>query len=451
MPKKKYGVILVVLLGIIAVAAGTIHAASGIPNQAGDNELTEEAKHDGPLGVQATVTVTPTKGYGEWTPDVVLQMNGDAVAKKLPAKHQLIVDGWNREIDQPRLVYMPEKDRLLLVINHSNPYKQYPRDCRMMFSSDRGDTWSAPVPAEGGAGAVAYLGKGKLILGVSFSEDYGATWKSRPIPLAANGGPYYQWAPYLVDRDSKGKVIRLVAEGYNEGKPGVAGEFPKGYCHSYFRFSYDGGLTWPEEIEPPSLNGGGGEPQVAVSEKALCRAANGTIIAACRIKHQEHKGKLDHYSGLGVSLSRDNGKTWSKIKILYDYGRMHPSMVTMPNGSIVLVYDVRLGWLDKDKRLLDADGQPQWSVEAIVSRDNGETWDTKHRYVLAQWSGQYHVQDTSTVLLPDGSLLTAFGAGYRAEPGRTYDGSTVVPAGDPIFNGFPASGPLDVALVRWKP
>ena len=55
-----------------------------------------------------------------------------------------------------------------------------------------------------------------------------------------------------MDRNPEtGKVTRLVAPGYTpaEGFPGA---------HSLLRFSYDGGLTWPEVIEPPSLNGASG-------------------------------------------------------------------------------------------------------------------------------------------------------------------------------------------------
>ena len=84
----------------------------------------------------------------------------------------------------------------------------------------------------------------------------------------------------------------------------------------------------------------------------------------------------------------------------------------------------------------DEDGFPQWSVEAIVSRDNGETWDMAHRYVLAKWSGMSHVQSTSTILLPNGSSLTAFGAGYRIRR---------------LKEPQPWLGPLDVGLVRWRP
>jgi hypothetical protein len=110
-------------------------------------------------------------------------------------------------------------------------------------------------------------------------------------------------------------------------------------------------------------------------------------------------------------------------------------MVRMPGGEIVMTYVVRLGYPR------DENGFPQFGIEAIVSRDHGESWDLPHRYVLARWSGNRQggnewwpsSQATSTVLLPDGSLLTAFGTGYRSQP-----------------NAQGQSAPRDVGLIRWR-
>lgn len=88
----------------------------------------------------------------------------------------------------------------------------------------------------------------------------------------------------------------------------------------------------------------------------------------------------------------------------------------MPNGDIVMTYVVAEGYLDT------ADGIPQFGIEAIVSRDNGQAWDLDHRYILQSYrakivSPKYHLaapQNTYSVVLDDGSILTCFGTGYRA-------------------------------------
>ena len=174
----------------------------------------------------------------------------------------------------------------------------------------------------------------------------------------------------------------------------------------------------------------------AVNEVAFIRAANGHIVAGCRTDNpNQYKGRIDHFGGLAVSISTDNGQTWSKPDVLYESGRHHPSMVLMPNGEIVMSYIVREGYP------VDPDGFMQFGIEAVVSRDNGKTWDMATRYVLARWSandkGPYYYlwapQGTSTVLLPDGTLLTTYSSGYRIKDVNA-----------------PRSGPRDVGLVHWQ-
>ena len=123
---------------------------------------------------------------------------------------------------------------------------------------------------------------------------------------------------------------------------------------------------------------------------SLLRAANGHLLAACRTDVPRRlTGKtLDHYEGLGVSISKDDGQTWSAVKTSYDYGRHHPSLVLMPNQDIVMTYVVRLGYVD------DRNGFPQFGIEAIVSHDHGVTWDLDHCYLLRVWSGKKPVTPT---------------------------------------------------------
>jgi Neuraminidase (sialidase) len=173
-----------------------------------------------------------------------------------------------------------------------------------------------------------------------------------------------------------------------------------------------------------------------VNEVAFVRAANGDIVAACRTDNPDRfAGEIDHYGGLAVCASKDDGTTWSSPVWLYEWGRHHPSMVLMPSGHIVMTYVVRVGHTDT------ADGFRRFGIEAVVSRDNGLTWDPDHRYILASWPSTIQgpkawypsSQATSSVLLPDGSILTAFGTGYHCNN---------PPDGRPT--------PRDVGLVRWR-
>ena len=372
----------------------------------------------------------------DWEPTKVLQMDGESVAAELPAQRQIVTETWNRVVAIPYIAYLPEKDRICMLVSCD-----YPHQPMVLFSDDHGATWGEPRPvssdptvnASAGLGtALTYLG-GRRLMSVAggrwFSEDYGDTWEGPfPIAPASNGQSWYAWDPILVDPDpTTGEGKHLIEAGYNwEG--GGHGS-PTGYQQAFIRFSNDGGRTWSEDTRVPQWHG--------VSEVALLRVKNGDIVAACRTDMaRQYLGNIDHYEGLGICRSKDDGKTWSQVDRLYDYGRHHPCLVLLPNDNILMTYVVRLGYPR------DAEGFPQFGIEAVLSRDHGASWDLPHRFVLAKWSGNRtganewwpSSQATSTVLLPDGYLLTAFGTGYRSQP-----------------NAQGQSVPRDVGLVRWRP
>jgi hypothetical protein len=371
---------------------------------------------------------------------VVQQMNGEREPASLAAEIQWISEPWYRALDDenaqmPYLAYMAEKDRVvMLVVTH------HPTHTALIFSDDHGKTWSERKwlitdaegrPKPGIALGLTNLGAGKLLAypenvtqGQWGSSDFGETWRFSEVHESVE--TRYVWDPLLVVKDSEGHVSKLFEGSYRP--TGVAWGSPEDYySQGYFRSSTDEGRTWSEEKKVPQWLG--------VNEVNLLQASNGDLVAACRTDYPKRfaQYKLDHFGGLAVSISTDEGNTWSDLKPLYEWGRHHPSMVLMPNGDIVMTYVVRLG--------LPAthEGFPQFGVEAVVSHDNGQTWDKEHRYILASWVGNItgatawfcSVQSTSTVLLPDGMLLTAFGTGFRNPPGARVC-------------------KMDVALVRWR-
>lgn len=389
------------------------------------------------LCLLATVLVSPVPA-APWQPHVVRQLNGNAPAIPIPARIQIVTESWNRVVAVPYLVYMPEKDRLLMLVGCD-----YPHQAMTTTSSDRGITWTEPKylsvdahgkPAAGLCTGLTSLGSGKLMITEGairwFSSDYGNTWTRATV----NGKNLYGWDPQLVERDpATGKITRILETGYTGGTD--AGQ------QGFLRFSADEGHTWTDAVAVPQWR--------AVSEVALAYAHNGDLVAACRTdispKTIARLGRqlIDHYEGLGISISKDRGKTWSDVQKLYDWGRHHPSLLLMPSGELVMTYVVRKGYKDTPE------GFPQFGIEAVVSRDNGQTWDLDHLYRLHIWPGNRKAtaneggpgpqawwassQATSSVLLPDGSILTAFGTGYRSQPG---------PRGE--------STPRDVGLVLWR-
>jgi hypothetical protein len=373
----------------------------------------------------------------EWAAHSVFVINAPEPPIALRAEHQVVTESWNRVTAVPSIVYMPERDRLLLLLSCD-----YPHQAMVLNSSDHGATWSSPRyvhPGPTGTGdtgmgyGITYLGGGEVILMAGqrwFSEDYGATWEeSQAIPPLPDGSTWNGWEPIFVDRGIGGQVSRLIETGYGMNHENYHAANGPGYSTGHLRESLDHGRTWGAPLQVPEWTG--------FSEVHLVRAGNGDLVAACRtdIPLRFNGQTLDHYEGLAVSRSADNGKTWSTPHGLYDHGRHHPSMVLLPNGDLVMTYVVRMGYTAA------GDGLPRFGIEAVISQDHGLTWDLDHKYVLDAWIGNRtgdnawwaSSQATSTVLLPDGSLLTAYGTGYRSEPNA---------------QNLPA--PRDVAMVRWN-
>ena len=371
----------------------------------------------------------------DWQGHGVLRMNGSRGSITLPAQLCFIGGQWEFNNSQmPYLAYMPERRRLLLAASVDKPSIK----AVVVFSDDFGITWTKPTwmhtdsagnPDIGSATQLTYLGNGKLICGSEAtywsSVDYGRTWSEyAPVPPGADGKAMHQWDPMLVDRDpDSGKVVRLIETRYKDNGTFDTEEY---FSQGCVRFSSDEGKTWNKEVDVPQWKG--------VNEIVLCRARNGDLVAACRTDNPRQFLGLDddQYSGLATSVSKDNGKSWAELNHLYAWGRHHPHVVTMPDGEMVMTYVVRNGYT------ADRDGLLRFGVEAVVSNDNGTSWDLDHKYVLASNSSVMMAprknwgspQSTASALLPNGDLLTVFGTGVRNVPTQT------------IWK-------MDVALVKW--
>ncbi len=362
---------------------------------------------------------------GAWKDHTIYQFNGLNRPAKQAAKVRMLSENWDGMTELAYMAYMPDKHRVILHFRRRNGSDP---GTYLIESDDFGNTWSKPrfmqTDAAGSSIAPAstgltYLGNGKLVATseqIGFSSDYGKTWGDwMQMPGGVDGKPMYQWDPLLADIDPKtGDLVRLADTRYKEiGTYGVPGYT----CQSCIRFSTDGGKTWGKEIEPPQWRD--------CNECVLVRAKNGDIVAVLRPNFRGRYAQLwhDNYCGLAVSISKDNGYTWSERQVLFDWGRMHSSPVLLPNGDLVITYLVRRGYPNTP------DGNwPQYGVEGIVSHDNGKTWDIDHRYMIFEWTGPVSSRDiyldmatgcnVSTVVAPDSTLLTVVGAGPRLDPTR---------------------------------
>jgi hypothetical protein len=325
----------------------------------------------------------------------------------------------------------------------------------VMISDDLGQTWDTRYvhkdadgrPDIGMCTSLIYLGEGRLLMHytnyyskkpdekqrsyILASSDWGNSWEiAADFPSEEDGREFYLWSESLyADTDTEtGRVTRIIASGYREstltfeeGGSSIAG----------IRSSYDSGLTWTKTLLVPEWYG--------YNEVTIIKAPNGDLIAALRkdMPKRFRMSYFDNLCGMGISRSTDGGADWSEVVDMYEWGRHFSSMVVLPDGDVLMTYIVRLGYPATEK------GYPQFGLEAIISHDSAMTWDYDNRYVLADWEGSMSgplswlsgTQNTSTKLLPDGSLMTVFGSGARARP-------------DPDMPVWGAQ--MDTVLIHWR-
>ena len=292
-------------------------------------------------------------------------------------------------------------------------------------SGDGGESWT-PLEqigpdVNGRPMSLTYLGAGSLMFAAAykdqptrfFSHDYGRTWDERvAVPVSASGKAISCEGNYLVDRDEQGGATRIAGFGWM----GPADyNYPVDAAIGGLHWSDDGGRTWSAEVCPQEWRWTeqheGKAYERGTSEGSLVRAANGWIVAALRVDMAPRFFEYhnDNLEGTGVSISKDDGVTWSPIRTIYPSGRMHAHLLRMPDGTLVMTFimrqDVADGRLASYTR----------GCGAVVSRDNGLTWDTEHDYLLDSFAfadGTPHALACGhlySTVLADGSILTSYG------------------------------------------
>ena len=153
-------------------------------------------------------------------------------------------------------------------------------------------------------------------------------------------------------------------------------------CVCAYTINPDGSMDYVGEIENVEIDGA---PAVSCEPHAF-ELDDGTII--CHIRG-ERKGEV---FTILQSESKDGGKTWTRpVQLLPTMGGSPPHIMKTSSGALVCTYAYR---------------QDPSSVRAMISLDNGKTWDTDH--ILYVNGINWDIGYPSTVELKDGSLITVF-------------------------------------------
>lgn len=143
---------------------------------------------------------------------------------------------------------------------------------------------------------------------------------------------------------------------------------------SYVFRSRDGGKTWGE----PALIGS------HYNETGIQVLPDGGLLAALRSEKGGH---------IAVARSTDQGRTWSTPERITE-DREHPGdLIVLKDGRVLLTYGER--------------NAPR-GVHAVLSRDNGRTWDMTKKVVLANDAPNTDCGYPSSVQLADGRILTIY-------------------------------------------
>jgi hypothetical protein len=95
---------------------------------------------------------------------------------------------------------------------------------------------------------------------------------------------------------------------------------------------------------------------------------------------------------LWQAVSRDGGKTWTSQPSGI-VGHPPSGLVKLADGRLVLTYGYR---------------HPPYGIRAVVSADEGLTWDTGHVIILRNDGAGYDLGYPRSLLLPDGTILTVY-------------------------------------------
>lgn len=212
---------------------------------------------------------------------------------------------------------------------------------------------------------------------IRISEDYGVTWsKTIKIPVSAPHGPNLL---------SDGTLFYLGKEMYSNGleEPGAIAAY----------VSLDGGYTWERRglCEKPE-----GLPWGCFCEPHIVELPDGTILGAMRSGVRENKPYFSVYT----TTSRDQGRTWSVWRFVGVSGSP-PHLMRHSSGAIICSVGRR---------------EPPYGERAIISYDNGETWQDE--YIINDRANEGDLGYPCSVELTDGSILTVYYQRWMDENGN---------------------------------
>jgi len=148
---------------------------------------------------------------------------------------------------------------------------------------------------------------------------------------------------------------------------------------SYLVRSRDDGRTWGDATRIAE----------GFNETQLLALPSGTLIALRRRNYEERQ----HLPDLWQAESADGGSTWSTPRRITNAGEHPADLLRLADGRLLLTYGHR---------------RPPYGVRALVSHDDGRTWDKGQTITLVADAATADCGYSSSVQRDDGTILTAY-------------------------------------------
>ena len=267
-------------------------------------------------------------------------------------------------------------------------------------SADNGESWKeiGKTPLKGKEPCLAALPNGTLVMTaqditsqlkhdyrvhVYRSTDGGCTWEKSHL-----AGIDYPKS-IVVEPDGSLLLIRALAPGWPGWHKGMTPNPNLQLCRSG-----DGGKTWTFSEGLVDWD------QTMFSEVSAVRLKDGRLLVALR--RQMPGTSEEAFQDIMLTESNDDGKTWCKPWRMIRTAEVHAHLIQLADGRLLATY---------------SNYHVPWGIFAIVSNDNGKTWDLDRPYQLALSAG-HSVGWAVPLQLADGSILTAYAANvyYKQTP-----------------------------------
>jgi sialidase-1 len=211
------------------------------------------------------------------------------------------------------------------------------------------------------------------------SFDGGSTWETVPHRMPLGGAEHI--GPFVLSNGA------LACFGYERVEDTVA---------MFFYTSKDQGQTWDRLGRIPcrefaesnfSWHVSRGEQwelrSLSINERALLELSPDRFLVLFR--NSKH-GRLTE------CRSDDGGKTWSELRLTPIVGKP-AHLLRLHSGEVLCSYGHR------------AD---PWSVRAVISRDDGETWDMDNLITIDHWDDHPDMGYPTSIEISPGEILTVY-------------------------------------------